>query len=107
MAKHQERIVKRKEDEILHSERSRQYLADLEQVEVAIELREFNAVYHNVLANMFMASFTSSTLLALHQKYEAHEHAYRKLYSYRSFDPQEPHTLLDRFLEHSVEKAER
>lgn len=54
-----------------------------------------------------MSNLCSSTLINLHQKYESYEYAYRKLYSYRSFDPDQPQTLVDRFIEHAAEKVER
>ena len=62
IAKHQNKINKRKEDEILHSEKSKQYVAHLDEMERINEMKEFHTLYDKILYNVFINKFLSEKM---------------------------------------------
>jgi hypothetical protein len=70
IAKHQERISKRKEDEVLQTQRSKQYMADLDEAERTNQLKDFHNLYDRILTNLFAGKYLDKRLIDLGLFYE-------------------------------------
>ena len=86
VSKHQQKIGKRKEGQILQAEKSRQYIAFLDQTEREAGSKDFKAVYNKVLANLFVSRHFKKAVRDLREKYQPYERSYELVASYKSFD---------------------
>ena len=57
IAKHQERISKRKEDEVLQAEKSKEYVARLDEMDRMKEIKDFSSYHTKILANLFASKY--------------------------------------------------
>ena len=105
VSKHQGRIEKRKEDEIVQTEKSKHYVSHLDEMDRLAEIKEFKGSNDKILANMFVSRHLESKMTELTLKYETFAYSYKKLCSYRSFDESIPNQLVLRFLEHDTERV--
>jgi hypothetical protein len=69
ISKHQEKINKRKEGEVLQAEKSRKYIAYLDDVERMGELRDFKAIYDKILANLFVGRYAKIRMIDLRERF--------------------------------------
>lgn len=70
ISKHQERISRRKEGEVLQAEKSRKYIAYLDEVQRQGELKDFRTVYDKILANLFVARYAKTTMHDLRERFQ-------------------------------------
>lgn len=90
---------------MLQAEKSRKYIAYLDDVERMGEIKEFRGVYDKILANIFIARYAKMKMMDLRERFEKYESAYNVVKAYRSFDTDKPETLVKRFLEHQPENT--
>lgn len=83
---------------MLQAEKSRKYIAYLDDVERMGEMKEFKTIYDKILANLFIARHAKMKMMDLRERFEKYETAYNVVKAYRSFDQDKPETLVSRFL---------
>jgi len=69
ISKHQEKISKRKEGETLHAEKSRKYIAYLDDAERMSERRDFKGIYDKILANLFVGRYAKIRMIELRERF--------------------------------------
>jgi hypothetical protein len=67
--KHQLKISKRKEGEIMHLQKSRQYVAKLDSLDYIVAQREFHQIYDKILVNFFVARIMKLKMISLMFEY--------------------------------------
>lgn len=61
---------------MVHAEKSKKYIAHLDDVERKVEMREFHQIYDKILANIFIARYAKMKMMDLRERYAKYEESY-------------------------------
>ena len=68
------------------------------------EEKSFNDLYYGILCHKFLQKYGNLTLNSLYEKYQIIENRYKRLASYKTFNPDQPKQIVTRYDQHKDEE---